>query len=289
MKTKAYVYLVAFVALFAGVAADVLAVTASEYAVVINLSGRQRMLSQKMSKEMLLVAKGVDAEANRAQLKKTAELFDSTLNGLIHGNADMGLPPTETPIIVKQLGKVQKLWSEFRAMVDAAASGGEVPVAKVAELNAPLLKDMNTAVMLYEKEAAKETGLNAGVVINLAGKQRMLSQKMSKELLLIALNHQVADSKAELRGTYALFDKTLKGLRDGDSDLGLPSTKDEAIVKQLDKIQAIWKDLMPVVERVGDVNLAEVAAADVQKLVELNGPLLTEMNAAVTMYEQAQQ
>ncbi len=289
MKTKAYVYLVAFVALFTGVAADVLAVTASEYAVVINLSGRQRMLSQKMSKEMLLIAKGVDVEANRAQLKKTADLFDKTLQGLIAGDQEQGLPATEGEVTLRQLGKVQKLWSEFHVIVEAAVAGGEVPVAKVAELNPPLLKDMNTAVRLYEKEAEKETGLAAGVVINLAGKQRMLTQKMSKELLLISLKHQVAENKAELRGTYALFDKTLKGLRDGDSDLGLPPTKDEAIVKQLDKVAAIWKDFMPVVERAGDVNVAEVAPADLQKMVELNGPLLTEMNAAVKMYEQAQQ
>ncbi len=50
---------------------------------VINLAGKQRMLTQKMSKEALFIAKGIDVEKNKESLKKTAELFDKTLKGLI--------------------------------------------------------------------------------------------------------------------------------------------------------------------------------------------------------------
>jgi len=288
MKTKAYVYAVTFVVLLSGMVADVLAVTASEYAVVINLAGRQRMLTQKMSKEMFLVAKGIDADANRKSLKDTAKLFDSTLKGLLHGDANMGLLPTGSAVIVKQLGKVQKLWADFHDIVKGVTGGGSVPVGKVATLNLPLLKNMNTAVRLYEKEAKKATGKSAGVVINLAGKQRMLTQKMSKEMLLVALNHEAQDNKANLRGTTSLFDRTLKGLRDGDQDLGLPPTKSAAIIKQLDKVAELWSQFKPVAEKAGDVNVAEVSSSDLQKMVKLNLPLLSNMNAAVKMYEQAE-
>ena len=73
--------------LLALLSADVLAVTASEYATVINLAGRQRMLTQKMSKEVLLVALGHDADANKANLRNTASLFDRTLKGLKDGDS----------------------------------------------------------------------------------------------------------------------------------------------------------------------------------------------------------
>jgi len=289
MKSKFSMSIAIFLILFTGVVADIMAATASEYAVIINLAGRQRMLTQKMSKEMLLVAKGIDADANRASLKKTAALFDTTLNGLINGDAELGLPPTEGKTIVRQLGKVQGLWSEFNATVSSVISGGEVPVDKVASLNLPLLKNMNTAVRLYEKEAQKATGRSAGVVINLSGKQRMLTQKMSKEMLLVALNFKADDNKANLRGTSSLFDRTLKGLKAGDADLGLPPTNDPAIVAQLDKVASIWAEFKPVVDRTGDVNTAEVSNDDIQQMVKLNLPLLKEMNAAVKMYEQAEQ
>ncbi|MCU7798513.1 MAG: type IV pili methyl-accepting chemotaxis transducer N-terminal domain-containing protein [Candidatus Thiodiazotropha sp. (ex Myrtea spinifera)] len=268
---------------------DVMAVTASEYAVVINLSGRQRMLTQKMSKEMLLIANNVDAEANRANLAKTAKLFDTTLKGLRDGSADMGLPATEGRVTLKQLAKIEKLWNEFHGLVSAVVSGGDVDIAKIAELNLPLLKNMNTAVRLYEKEAKKATGKSAGIVINLAGKQRMLTQKMSKEMSLVALGHQVDDNKSNLRSTASLFDRTLKGLLDGDADLELPGTKDEAIRTQLGVVAKLWKNFQPIVERASSVDLEGVAKDDLVQMSKLNLPLLKEMNKAVKMYEQLEQ
>jgi hypothetical protein len=58
----------------------------------INLAGKQRMLTQKMTKELLLVANGIDADANKANLGKTVALFQSTLTGLLDGDEGLGLP-----------------------------------------------------------------------------------------------------------------------------------------------------------------------------------------------------
>ncbi|MEW7984414.1 MAG: type IV pili methyl-accepting chemotaxis transducer N-terminal domain-containing protein [Candidatus Thiodiazotropha sp.] len=279
-----------FIALLLAVAvSDVLAVTASEYAVVINLSGRQRMLTQKMSKEMLLIANKIDVEGNRANLKKTAKLFDTTLTGLRDGNAEMGLPATEGRVILKQLDKVRKLWDEFKSVVSEVVQGGSVDIAKVAQLNLPLLKNMNTAVRLYEKEAKKATGKSAGVVINLAGKQRMLTQKMSKEMSLVALKHNTDDNKSNLRSTASLFDRTLKGLLDGDGDLELPGTKDKAIRSQLMAVADLWKEFKPLVERAAGIDAKGVSKDDLLQMSKLNLPLLKEMNKAVKMYEQLEQ
>ncbi|MCU7936195.1 MAG: type IV pili methyl-accepting chemotaxis transducer N-terminal domain-containing protein [Candidatus Thiodiazotropha sp. (ex Dulcina madagascariensis)] len=271
------------------VTGDVLAVTASEYAIVINLSGRQRMLTQKMSKEMLLIANNIDAAGNRANLEKTAKLFDTTLKGLRDGSAEMGLPATEGKVLLKQLAKIGKLWDEFHGLVSQVVSGGDVDIAKVAELNLPLLKNMNTAVRLYEKEAKKATGKSAGVVINLAGKQRMLTQKMSKEMSLVALNYQAVDNKSNLRSTASLFDRTLKGLLDGDADLELPGTKDGAIRTQLGVVGKLWENFKPIVERASSIDEKGVAKDDLLQMSKLNLPLLKEMNKAVKMYEQLEQ
>lgn len=289
MKTQKRCLGVLFFALFSLLGADVLAVTASEYAVVINLSGRQRMLTQKMSKEMLLVANGIEAEANRSSLAKTAELFDTTLKGLRDGSAELGLPPTESAVTRRQLDKVQGLWEPFHGVVKQVVNGGDVDVGKVAELNLPLLKNMNTAVRLYEKAAKKATGKSAGVVINLAGKQRMLTQKMSKEILLVALNHDADENRSNVRNTASLFDRTLKGLKDGDADLELPKTDDAAIRAQLEKVDGLWQRFKPLVDQAGAVGGPALSAAELQQVAELNLPLLKEMNRAVKMYEQAEQ
>ncbi len=56
---------------------------------VINLAGKQRMLTQKMSKEVFLLSAGSNT---RGALLKTMALFEKTLTGLVHGDKKMGLP-----------------------------------------------------------------------------------------------------------------------------------------------------------------------------------------------------
>jgi nitrate/nitrite-specific signal transduction histidine kinase len=50
--------------------------------VVINLAGRQRMLSQKMTKEVLLFSQGVFTAET---VLNTIDVFDQTLKALIYG------------------------------------------------------------------------------------------------------------------------------------------------------------------------------------------------------------
>lgn len=262
-------------------ASSVQAKTPEEYANILNLSGKQRMLTQKMSKEMLFIAKGINAADNQMALVKTASLFDVTLTGLEIGDASLNLPPADGRGIVKTITKVKKLWSEFKPLT-AAAAGGNVDIAKIANLNLPLLKNSNTIVRLYEKEAKKATGKSSGIVINLAGKQRMLTQKMSKEALLISLGHEASDNQAKLRSTISLFDRTLVGLKNGDTDLDLPGTADTTILAQLSVVENLWLQLKPIVER---ISMGQVNDADLQMLFTANLPLLKEMNKAVSLFE----
>jgi len=259
----------------------VYAATNQEMAGVINLAGKQRMLTQKMSKEILLIAKGVDADANKGNLKATATLFDKTLKGLIAGDAELKLPKTEDPAIVAQLEKVQGLWTEFDKSVNAVL-GGDTSAAvltAVAQQNLPLLKNMNKAVQMYAKASGSSLDPAMATTINLAGKQRMLTQKMTKELLLVANGIDADANKANLAKTVALFDRTLKGLQNGDKDLGLPGTKDKAILAQLDVVTKLWAEYKPVLDA------ADVSDAGLAKAAKLNLPLLKNMNKAVKMYE----
>ena len=114
---------------------------------VINLAGKQRMLTQKMSKEFFLIAKGHDVDANKASLEKTMNLFDTTLIGLIDGDDALGLSPAPTDEILAQLEKVQSMWTPFKASLEAGPS--DASIKAVADTNVPLLKEMNKAVGMF--------------------------------------------------------------------------------------------------------------------------------------------
>jgi phosphohistidine swiveling domain-containing protein len=258
------------------------AATKEETGVTINLAGKQRMLTQKMSKEALLIARGIDADTNKANLEKTAALFDKTLAGLAAGDASLGLPETTDPAILEQLEVVKTLWIEFKGSIDAVLGGdtGAAVLEKIAKQNLPLLKEMNKAVQMYTKASGSTLDPAVATTINLAGKQRMLTQKMTKELLLVANGIDADINKANLGKTVALFERTLNGLLEGDAELGLPGTKDQAIRDQLDVVQNLWGQYKPVLDAV------DTSDAGLAKAAELNLPLLKEMNKAVKMYEQ---
>jgi len=265
--------------------------TAAEYGVVLNLSGKQRMLTQKMTKEIMLVALGMDVEQNLKNLKATSALFDKTLKGLRDGDAGLRLPPTVSNRIRKQLDKIEGIWVDFHAVVKTILEAGSVnkdQIQVVATNNLPLLKQMNKCVKLYEKDASK-AGLKAdpglAVTINLSGKQRMLTQKMSKEFLLVAYGHELEDNKLNLLETYSLFERTLKGLMDGDPTLDLPGTKNPAIRKQLSVVDGLWTSFKPVVAFGAEPGATTIGEDKMRQLAAENLPLLKEMNKAVGMYE----
>lgn len=125
-----------------------------------------------------------------------------------------------------------------------------------------------------------------GRVINLASKQRMLSQKMIKEALLLNRDGASEDSKNLLEGTVSLFDHILKGLVSGDSELGLPPATDDEFLVRLGKVRYIWnnvKDNMDIILKEEPDSPSFQSAMSV--VASQSMPLLKEMNEAVGVYE----
>ncbi len=136
--------------------------------VVINLAGRQRMLTQKMTKEMLIALRekaeqGSVSAGMKAQLQKTMEVFDLTLSSLIEsGSAPLTLDPSGVKRVIPaasepaaaQLRQVSAIWTDFQASLRKVLGGRNgVAVKHILENNVPLLKTMNKAVGMMQKQA----------------------------------------------------------------------------------------------------------------------------------------
>lgn len=261
--------------------------------VTINLAGKLRMLSQKISKEVFLVAKDIDAAKNRDSLGKTMALFDKTLKGLISGDSDLKLVKVENKKILTQLKKVAKLWKNFRESVSTVLGGkiSKAVLGKIARNNLTLLNNMDKAVKMFEKDARKTGGvpLNQGmaVTLNLSGKQRMLTQKMTKELLLVSLGIDADKNKINLKETTSLFNQTLRGLLDGNKELELVGTGNSKIREQLGTVEKLWNEFKPLIDETVANRSNNVPYETLTKASKLNLPLLKEMNIAVKMYEES--
>ena len=87
-------------------------------AVSINLSGRQRMLSQRTVKALMTIqvdtAQGQFNEKNTAELNKVTSLFDSTLTAFKAGGTVLG--SNEKPVVLNQLTDIVAIKSVDQAL-----------------------------------------------------------------------------------------------------------------------------------------------------------------------------
>lgn len=156
---------------------------------VINLAGAQRMLSQKMSKEAILLAAG---KGEAKLLRESAERFERVLSGLIGGNKELGLPPAASAETLAQLRVVRDLWLPFRGHVNGlmARPGEGAHIDAIVRANPKLLVEMNRAVTLLEKEANARVahilqlqgGLFVAVLVLLAGAWKALLAPLLRHL-----------------------------------------------------------------------------------------------------------
>jgi len=118
---------------------------------VINQAGAQRMLSQKITKDVLWLL--VTKRSNTKQLKTSIERFELVLDGLKNGSILLGLPRCKDEQTLSQLKVVESLWLSFKKNIDAIVNNGYKSDAEIDDLlytSQLLLSEMDAAVKLFE-------------------------------------------------------------------------------------------------------------------------------------------
>jgi methyl-accepting chemotaxis protein len=137
-----------------------------------------------------------------------------------------------------------------------------------------------------------------GLLVNLAGRQRMLSQKMAKEsaqLVNAAATQNAARVKQEADGlaqTMRAFEMTLLSLRDGGSaPLNLemtrmrpmPAAGTPEIRQALDGVMELWE---PFKRHLGEIiNSSGSSVKDVDAVAKTNEELMGAMNKTVELMQ----
>ncbi|WP_221031335.1 methyl-accepting chemotaxis protein [Actomonas aquatica] len=173
-------------------------------ATVINVAGRQRMLSQRMSKEALQFAHNAYADqAIATSLAANRDLFQRSLLGLRDGDAELHLPAATSPAIVTTLDEVRSLWTPFSAAVDQLLAPNSTTTQREAALttiladNVPLLKTSNAAVGLFEAHANAKLARVTQILWSAAGLGCALCL-VSAFLIRRHVVHPLRDLAAEL-------------------------------------------------------------------------------------------
>lgn len=206
---------------------------------LIDAAGRQRMLTQRIVKAYCQVGLQVTPQVSRAQLDAAIRRFDSQLTMLAANvsNAEMGAA-------VKDLSTQ---WQGFRR----TASG---PISRdgaraLAEFSDSLLQRAHALVLLLERDA----GTPQARLINIAGRQRMLTQRMAKLYMLRAWGIDPAAIQGEIDAAAAQFAEALDGLRAARENT--PEIK-----RELDAVSLQWEWFRSAIELQGAESYVLVVA-----------------------------
>ena len=166
----------------------------------INKAGRQRMLSQRMAKAYLALGQGVRREQAERVLADSMSLFDRQLVEL------RAYAPRQD--IRQVYERLESTWGGYKtALVGALPTkpGSETVLA----LSGQVLAQANQGTQLLEAAS----GRPVGKLVNVAGRQRMLSQRMAAMYLAASWGVQPEPSSKAMNAAREEFGQAQEVLR----------------------------------------------------------------------------
>ncbi|MBI2734328.1 MAG: type IV pili methyl-accepting chemotaxis transducer N-terminal domain-containing protein [Aquabacterium sp.] len=198
----------------------------------INKAGRQRMLSQRMAKAWLAMGQGVDVRRAEKILFDSMSWFDRQFVEL------KAYAPT--PEIEATYKALEPVWSEYKsALVGAAPDRSAAPI--LLSLDAKVLKLAHQGTVQLEQYSGKATGK----LVNMAGRQRMLSQRTAKFYLSQSWGAAVPEQVKELNVARQEFAQALVTL--SNAPQATPAIKQE-----LDLARQQWIFFDNALSRIGE-------------------------------------
>lgn len=231
----------------------------------INKAGRQRMLSQRVAKSYMALGQKVHGDLAEKILAASMALFDRQLVEL------KAFSPT--PEIKTTYGLMESSWSDYKTVL-VGSTPGKTGAEQVLTLQGKVLQLANHGTVQLEGVSGKPVGR----LVNIAGRQRMLSQRMAAFYLSASWGVQATTSAAEMSKAkdeflkahdvlknapeataaikaelvlaetqFTFFETALRALRPGSGDVqaqGHVFTTSERILQVMDGVTGMYSKLV---------------------------------------------
>lgn len=169
---------------------------------VINQAGRQRMLSQRLAKLYAQKLLNIRIDEANHLVTKSIEIFEQQLDALTNVAQRKGAAPIHDTYV--QLGT---LWSRYKPLVSSQPS--PAGLQQVVLLNEQVLALAQQGTVQFETL----NGSSLGKLVNIAGRERMLSQRLSKFYFFEASGLKSADNAKALEASRKEFIANLQTLK----------------------------------------------------------------------------
>ncbi len=243
MKIKTYLILCLFLATSHSFAGDDLTLTEA-----VNIAGRQRMLTQRMVKAYCQIGVGVTLEKSQSQLTGAVDLFEQQLSALENqfaSNSDVAL----------ELMEVRNTWDAFRTSLTGSVKHSHAQ--QLADTSDKLLASSHRVVELLQDASGTEYAR----LVNISGRQRMLSQRAAKLYLLSAWGLDNPELQNALNQTSDEFAAALKELQ--SSNANTPT-----ISRQLRDVNDQWVSFASTLNIEGSATFPLIVADASEKILQ---------------------
>lgn len=187
----------------------------------INVAGRQRMLTQRIMKFYSMVGLNAKKEVSANNMQAAVDLFDYQLLQLQH------IKGIDKAVIQRHTQPIQTEWIAVKKELVATPSL-EHANSLQRQLD-KLLNLSNAFVVALQKSSTSQTG----TLVNTAGRQRMLSQRIASFYLLETWGLRSGDITQKRNQAISDFEKAQQQLS-SDKDSGVK------IAKLLQKVATEW-------------------------------------------------
>jgi len=165
----------------------------------VDIAGKQRMFTQRMLKDYAMI--GMENSFNNPDkdLKEIISKFENHLESL-HDY-------TKNKKIIKSTQRVKNLWIPIKKILQKSPK--KEKALQLQDSLEHLLQASDTTTHLF----AKETGEEAGIIIDMSGRQRMLSQRMASLYMLKVWGIKNKYFQNKMDKSMELFETSLKHLQ----------------------------------------------------------------------------
>lgn len=227
---------------------------------LINHCGRLRLLTQRQAIAWALCEHGIAPAESAIQLRQRITEFERTLAQLQRANLD--------PELARALEALGAAWPGYREALFAAGSDAGRVLHASEEI--VVLADALTTLATQTADGGPH-----GRYVNVAGRNRMLSQRIVKFFLFQDIADAAEEAQRQIEASVAVFDDNLAELR--RSGVELPQ-----LVAQLDEVGTQWARLHAVLAP----STERMRRSQHIRLVVAKGMrLLRHVDTAVKLYE----
>lgn len=256
----------------------------------VALSGKLRMLSQRIPSAACHLAAGIDADISKALLADGVAEFDTILNALEVGDTSLNIVGAERRAkTVAKIKDLKTVWAPLKAAAENVIAGD------MSDEYLQVILDQNTAILDSAKQLVVELSgqysnpfemvQSDAFLIDIAGRQRMLTQQMAKDSCVLATGRGTPETAKALEGSIRVFGSSLEALRHGLPGAGISKPPTAAIAAGLEEVADAWAEAKPAL--LAGLEGAEFdAEREAQKFRRLNATM-SIMNDVVVMYTKA--